>query len=87
MAAQFFTYTVTNDIFVITEEMGLNALSIDLESGAGTYTGGLTIVGIASTAIALGTKPVTLSTMSEKPISGITIDCSGGGVINLIGRR
>lgn len=87
MAAQFFTYTVTNDIFVITEEMGLNAVSINLESGAGSYTGGLTIVGIASMPIALGSIPVTLSTMSEKPISDITIDCSAGGIINLIGRR
>lgn len=87
MAVQFFTYVVTNDVFVVTEEMGFDAISIELESGAGTYTGGLTIVGQASVPITLGTKPVTLSTMSEKSISDITIDCSGGGVINLIGRR
>lgn len=87
MAIKFFTYKITNDIFLITEDMGFNAISIELESGAGEYFGDLTVTGIASTSITLGTKPVTLSTQSEKPIAGITIDCSAGGVINLIGRR
>jgi hypothetical protein len=82
------TQVLTNDSFVILESMGIRSVSMVLASGAGTFVGDLKIGSENSAPIDLVVgAPVTLSSDSTRLLDGITIDCSGGGVINYILRQ
>ncbi len=82
---KYFTDTLTDDTFTIDRTMGITTLAMKLVSGSGTYQGTKTIGTRASTALSLVVdEPVTIS--GNEAISELIIDCSGGGVIELIGR-
>jgi hypothetical protein len=82
------TQVLTNDVFTIVESMGIRTVSMQLVSGVGSFKGDLKIGAMVSAPIDLivGT-PVTLGSDTSRPLDGITIDCSGGGVINYILRQ
>ena len=84
-----FSYTLTNGVFVVDRNrMSLFAISLNLLSGVGTFVGTMSAGGTAPSSVALTVGlPVTLSSDSDNlPLDGITIDCSGGGVIQIVGR-
>jgi len=85
---KLYTGVLTDDVKVISQEDGVRTISMVLVSGAGTFKGGLSLGTDDSVAIALEVGvPVTVGTNKVAPLDDFTIDCSGGGVINLIGRQ
>lgn len=87
-AQKIWTHTITDTSYEITQDLNLVEVSFYLLSGAGTFTGDDYVGGVASSAIALVVGvPISLEGHSLSPLEGITLDCSGGGVIHIIGKR
>jgi hypothetical protein len=85
---KLYTGVLTDDVMTIGEEDGIRTISMVLVSGAGTFKGGLPLGPTPSVAIDLVVGvPVTVGTNKVAPLDDFKIDCSGGGVINLIGRQ
>ena len=86
---EFYTNVLVDDTFTFTADMGILSVSFVLVAGAGSFIGTLNINGInPSQAVKLTTdQAVTISSDTGQPIDGLTIDCSGGGTINIIARQ
>lgn len=85
---QIYTTVLTNSSFTFTADMSIQTISMNLASGVGQFSGSLTIGALSSSPITLTVnQPVTLSSDSGYPLDGITIDCTAGGVINIIARQ
>ena len=85
---QIYTTVLTNSSFTFTEAMSIQSISLNLASGVGQFSGSLSIGALASAPIQLTVnQPVTISSDSGYPLDGITIDCTGGGVINIMARQ
>jgi hypothetical protein len=85
---QIWTKVLTNNSITFNPEMGVTSVSIVLISGAGFFQGSLFVPDYVSTAVPLVVgSPVTISSDSGLPLDGLIIDCSSGGVINLIARQ
>lgn len=86
LTERIFTKTITNTTFTVVGNMGFNAISFVLVSGAGSFTGTLNVAGTSSTAIDLvvGT-PVTITANGQYPLDELTITASAG-VVNFLGR-
>ena len=86
---QFYTNVLSNSAFTFTSDMGILSVSFVLTAGVGSFTGTLIIDGTYfPTAVPLvANQAVTISSDSGQPIDGLTIDCSGGGDINIIARQ
>lgn len=81
-----FTTILTDDSITLLAEWGVRSIAMRLTSGAGSFQGSATLGTIASSAIPLEeNEPVTIS--DDNYIAGLKIDCSGGGVIEIIARR
>ena len=84
MATGFWTYSLSNDTIIITEEFNLRNISIVLVSGDGYISGSTFANGLASTNVNLALNtPITISTGSVNSISGLEISTTGG--INIVG--
>ncbi len=81
LTSNIWTNQLTNDILVITGDLGLTTISLVLLSGAATFLGNLQAGSIAPTAIdmVIGL-PITITSKSGSPISGLTITASAGVV-------
>lgn len=85
---KIFTKVLTTDVITFTAEMGITAISIVLISGAGSFSGSLSVGYLASDPINLiVNQSVDISSDSGLPLEGVIVDCSGGGIINIIGRE
>ena len=85
---KIWTKVLSSDVITLTAEMGITSVSIVLISGAGSFSGSLDVGYLTSSAVPLVINAsVTISSDSGLPLDGVTIDCSGGGVINLLGRE
>ncbi len=83
---KIWTQVLTDDTIVIDESFGIQEVAMKLISGAGTFEGTLKLGTYPSEPIPLVINdPVTIT--AELGISQLTIDCSGGGVIYIIGAR
>lgn len=83
-----YTGIITNKIVEITEEMGISFISINLMSGAATVLGVQEISGMLPVPVPLAVNtPVNLTRSGTKSISGVTIDCSMGGEIEVMMSR
>lgn len=82
-----FTTTLTNGVLLINESDGVTAVSMLLTAGVGFYNGSKKIGAVASSNnnLAVGT-PVNITVEQSKYIDSFTIDCTGGGVIEIIAR-
>lgn len=85
---EIYTLSITNAIFIVTGDMSLQTISMNLSAGTGQFTGSLVVNGVASTPIVLAVnQPVTLASDTGQPLDGITIDCTAGGTIDIIARQ
>ena len=85
---QIYTTVLTNSTFTFTADMSIQTISLNLASGVGQFSGSLSIGVLNSLPIALSVnQPVTISSDSGYPLDGITIDCTAGGVINIMARQ
>lgn len=85
---QIYTTVLTNSAFTFTADMSIQSISINLASGVGQFSGSLSIGALSSIPIALTVnQPVTISSDTGYPLEGITIDCTAGGVINIMARQ
>jgi hypothetical protein len=85
---QIYTTVLNTASFTFTADMSIQTISMNLASGVGQFSGSLAIGPLSSSPIALTiNQPVTISSDSGYPLDGITIDCTGGGVINIIARQ
>jgi hypothetical protein len=85
---QIYTTVLSTSTFTIIPEMSIQSISISLVSGVGQFTGSLPLGALVSSPIPLiVNQPVTISSDSGLPLEGIVVDCTGGGVINLIARQ
>lgn len=83
----FFSSTLTNETFVITGSMSVNIVSMVLISGAGSYLLNGNLGALNSTAVDLVIgAPVNIVSDPGYSIRQLTIDCSAGGVINIISK-
>lgn len=83
-----YTGIITNDIVEITEEMGISFISINLMSGSATVLGVQEISGMIPSPVPLAVNtPVNVTRSGTKSISGVTIDCSMGGEIEVMMSR
>ena len=82
-----FTTVLTNETLNINFDDGITAVSIILKSGAGTFYGTKPIGSRPSSPIPLDKDlPANVSAEQTKYLDEFTIDCSGGGVIQVIAR-
>jgi len=85
---KIFTKVLTDDSITFIADMGITAISIELISGSGSFQGSLDVGVYASEGISLiVNSPATISSDSGLPLDGVIVDCSGGGVINILGRE
>ena len=85
---QIYTTVLTNASFTFTADMGIQTISMNLASGVGQFSGSLSIGVLNSSPILLTVnQPVTISSDTGYPLDGITIDCTAGGVINVMARQ
>lgn len=85
---QIYTTVLTNSSFTFTADMSIQTISMNLASGVGEFSGSLNIGALSSSPITLTVnQPVTISSDSGYPLEGITIDCTAGGVINIMARQ
>lgn len=85
LGKDFWTYKLSNDTLVITNDFGLTTLSLVLLSGTGTIQGNLVANGISSEPLDLVIgQPVLIPTDNLSLINNWTISTTG--VINLIGK-
>ena len=85
---QIYTTVLTNSTFTFTADMSIQTISLNLASGVGQFSGSLSIGVLNSTPITLTVnQPVTISSDSGYPLDGIVIDCTAGGVINIMARQ
>lgn len=86
---QFYTNVLSGSTFTFTSDMGILSVSFVLTAGTGSFYGTLIIDGTyfpTAVPLTIG-QAVTISSDSGQPIDGLTIDCSGGGDINIIARQ
>lgn len=82
------TQTLTNSTLLIEQPMGVRAVSLILVSGLGTFVGTLQIGAYPSTPIDLQIGvPIKISSDNATPLDGIMIDCSSGGVIEIMAKQ
>lgn len=85
-ADNIFTYVLTNASITLQADWGVRAIAMKLSAGAGSFIGSAKLGTTSSTAISLVVdEPITIA--DDNYIDGLTIDCSGGGTIELIARR
>lgn len=83
----FFSTSLTNDTLVISGSSSVNIVSMVLISGAGSYTLSGNLGTLTSTVVDLIVgAPVNIVADPGYSIDGLTIDCSGGGVINIMSK-
>ncbi len=86
LSEKIWTQVLTDGTIVIDESFGVQDVSMKLISGTGSFSGTLKLGSFDSVPIPLDVNdPVTIT--AEFGISMLTIDCSGGGVIYIIGTR
>lgn len=74
-----FTFTLTNDVLVISKAQNAVSISVLVKSGSINFLGNLSFDGIASTAVTWSTGlGVTLQGTVSNPLDGITITASSG---------
>ncbi len=82
MEHKLWTKILTNESLVVDDSLGLSQISIILISGAGTFTGTLKAGTFNSESL-----PLIVQNPVTSPIAPMVIDCSGGGVIHVLGYR
>jgi hypothetical protein len=85
---QFYTSVLSTSSFTFTSDMSILSVSFVLTAGVGSFYGTLIINGTifpSAVPLTIG-QSVTISSDTGQPIEGLTIDCSGGGDINIIAR-
>ncbi len=83
---KIWTQVLTDGIILIDESFGLQDVAMKLISGVGSFSGTLRVGTYASMPIPLEIND-SVTITAELGISQLTIDCSGGGVIYLVGTR
>lgn len=80
-----FTYTLVDNTMYIDGTYNLTIVSVKLISGIGIIRGqqAVPVWGTGNLDLIIG-EPVTISTKTNSILNGITIDCSGGGVIQIV---
>jgi len=82
-----FTKTFTDESFVLTQDMGLTILSINLLSGVATILGTTNAGSNTPTAVSMTVgQPVLISADSGFTLTGVTIDSTAGGVFEVLGK-
>lgn len=80
-----FTYELINEVMDIDETFNLTIVSVKLINGVGTIGGSQVVPGFGSGYLNLIVgEPVTISTKTNSILTGISIDCSKGGVIQIV---
>jgi hypothetical protein len=88
LGQKIYTQVLSTNVFVFTQDMGILGISVNLVSGIGTISGTLSIGLNTSVPIDLIIgQPITITSDSGNPLQDITIDCTGGGVINILARQ
>lgn len=88
LGQKIYTQVLSTDVFVFTQDMGILGISVNLVSGIGTISGTLSIGLNTSVPIDLIVgQAITITSDSGNPLQDITIDCTGGGVINILARQ
>lgn len=88
LGQKIYTNVLSTDVFVFTKDMGILGISVCLVSGVGTISGTLSIGLNTSTPIDLIVgQAITITSDSGNPLEEITVDCTGGGVINILARQ
>ena len=88
LGQKIYTQVLSTDVFVFTKDMGILGISVCLVSGVGIISGTLSIGLNTSTPIDLIIgQAITITSDSGNPLQDITIDCTGGGVINILARQ
>ena len=78
---RIWTKVLSNSILSVQENLSLTQLSLLLTSGSATISGDLEVGSMPSEPITLQTGvPITISSTSNYPLDGITIDASSGTV-------
>lgn len=82
---ELWTYELNNGTLVIDESFGLTKLSLVLNSGSGTITGGLQLAnGVASLPVTMVIgQPLNIPSNSGTPLNNITISTTG--VVSIFG--
>ncbi len=84
--SQIWTKVLTNAVIVVDSSFGVQQVEMTLISGEGSFKGSATLGTYPSTPIPLIINaPITIK--GQLGISELTIDCHGGGVINIVGMR
>jgi hypothetical protein len=74
-----FTYTLTNDVLVISKANNAVSVSVLVKSGSINFLGNLSFAGIASTSVTWSAgQGVTLQGSVSNPLDGITITALSG---------
>ena len=85
---KIFTKVLSSSSITFTSDMGVSAISMILVSGVGTFSGDLSVSYFTSEPIDLViNQAVDISSDSGLPLDNFTIDCTGGGIINIIARQ
>lgn len=80
------TFILTNESITIIKEWGVTKVAIKMISGVGNYSGTMKLGNRSSVPIPLVVNdPVVWA--DDDVIDGLTIDCTGVGVIDLLTRR
>ena len=81
-ATNTWTQTLSGTTLVINETDNVMKVSVETNSGTVTVLGNVTFKGLPSTAITLGTGSAAtiIANSNQQPLSGLTIDATGGSV-------
>jgi|TARA_R110000744_G_scaffold232318_2_gene350398 hypothetical protein len=86
--SKIFTKVLNNSSLTIISSYGLRTVSFVLISGVGSYTGNLAVDGLSNDSIDLIVgQSVSVSCVGNQILTGLTIDSSLGGLINIIGKH
>lgn len=87
-AEKIHTQVLTNASLTIVQGWGIRTVSLLLVSGVGEFSGTLQMGPYSSMPIALQIGvPIKINSESAYPLDGVLIDCSAGGVIDIMGRE
>lgn len=82
-----FTYVLTGGVLNINSEYGVKVVAMKLTAGAGTFSGTMKLGSVNSAPINLVVnQPVTVDA-GNGYIDSFTIDCLGGGTVEIIARK
>lgn len=81
-ATNTWTQTLIGTTLVINESDNVMKVSVETNSGTVTVLGNVTFKGLASTAITLGagSAATLIANSNSQPLSGLTINATGGSV-------